>query len=234
LARVGPDSPGSDAGDLPKGDYLQLEISDTGPGMTPEVQAKIFDPFFTTKFPGRGRGLGLSVTHGIVRSLGGAIHLSASSQGATFQVWLPCAARTIGKGSKANASVGVEKGASKVGTILVVEDEDLLRLAVTKALTKKGFSVIEASDGSAAMALLRAHKDDLDVVLLDVTLPGMSSREILEEAGRIRFDLEVILTSAYGKETVDATFSGLHVKRFIRKPFQLAELVGALQDALSG
>jgi two-component system cell cycle sensor histidine kinase/response regulator CckA len=234
LARVGPDSPGSDAGDLPKGDYLQLEISDTGPGMTPEVQAKIFDPFFTTKFPGRGRGLGLSVTHGIVRSLGGAIHLSASSQGATFQVWLPCAARTIGKGSKAKASVGVEKGASKVGTILVVEDEDLLRLAVTKALTKKGFSVIEASDGSAAMALLRAHKDDLDVVLLDVTLPGMSSREILEEAGRIRFDLEVILTSAYGKETVDATFSGLHVKRFIRKPFQLAELVGALQDALSG
>jgi two-component system cell cycle sensor histidine kinase/response regulator CckA len=120
-----------------------------------------------------------------------------------------------------------------VGTVLVVEDEDLLRLAVTKALTKKGFSVIEASDGSAAMELLRAHKDELDVVLLDVTLPGTSSREIFEEAGRIRSDLEVILTSAYSKETVAATFAGLRVEHFIRKPFHLAELVIVLQEALS-
>ena len=91
------------------------------------------------------------------------------------------------------------------------EDEDLLRLAITKALTEKGFTVIEASDieasnGSAAMELLRAHKDNLDVILLDVTLPGMSSREIFEEAGRIHSNLEVILTSAYGQEAVVAKF----------------------------
>lgn len=168
-----------------------------------------------------------------MRSHGGAVCVSAASLGTTFQVWLPCAEKTIEEDSKPIASVGVEKGGSKVGTVLVVEDEDLLRLAVTKALTKKGFSVIEASDGSAAMELLRAHKDDLDVVLLDVTLPGTSSREIFEEAGRIRSDLKVILTSGYGKETVAATFAGLRVEHFIRKPFQLAELLIVLQDALS-
>lgn len=115
----------------------------------------------------------------------------------------------------------------------MVEDEDLLRLAITKALTKKGFSVIEASDGSAAMEFIRAYKDDLDVVLLDVTLPGISSREIFEEAGRIRSDLEVILTSAYGQETVAAKFAELRVEHFIRKPFQLADLMIVLQEVMS-
>jgi two-component system cell cycle sensor histidine kinase/response regulator CckA len=115
----------------------------------------------------------------------------------------------------------------------VVEDEELLRLAVSKALRKKGFSVIEASDGSTAIDLLRTHIDDLDVVLLDVTIPGTSSRQILEEARRIRPNLKVILSSAYGKETVDATFTGMRVDHFIRKPFQLGDLLTLLQDALS-
>ena len=89
-----------------------------------------------------------------------------------------------------------------------MEDEELLRLAVSKALRKKGLSVIEASDGSTAMDLLRTHVDDLDVILLDVTLPGRSSREVFKEAQRIRPNLKIILSSAYGKETVDATFTG--------------------------
>ena len=115
----------------------------------------------------------------------------------------------------------------------MVEDEEMLRLAVAKALRKSGFSVLEASDGSAAMELIRARADDIDLVLLDVTLPGVSSREILEEAGRILPELKVIVTSAYGEEAVSALFAGLRVERFIRKPFRLAELVDALQNALS-
>jgi two-component system cell cycle sensor histidine kinase/response regulator CckA len=233
LARVGQDSPGSEAAKLPEGDYVQMVVSDTGAGMTPEVQARIFDPFFTTKFPSRGRGLGLAVTHGIVRSHGGAIHVNGSSNGTTVQVWLPCAAKTARITSTPVPAVVVEKGFSHVGTILVVEDEDLLRLAVSKALTKRGFSVLEACDGSEGMELIRAHKNDIDVVLLDVTLPGLSSREIFEEARRIRPELKVILTSAYGKETVAGSFAGLPIERFIRKPFQLAELVAVLQDALA-
>jgi CheY-like chemotaxis protein len=106
-----------------------------------------------------------------------------------------------------------------------VEDEELIRLAVSKALSKSGFSVMKASDGTAAMEVIRTHKDDIDVILLDVTLPGKSSREVFEEAQRLRPDLKMILTSAYGKETVDATFEGLRVEYFIRKPFLLCDLV---------
>jgi two-component system cell cycle sensor histidine kinase/response regulator CckA len=93
--------------------------------------------------------------------------------------------------------------------------------------------VMEASDGSAAMDLIRTHKDDIDVILLDVTLPGRSSREVFEEAQRLRPDLKMILTSAYAKETVDAAFAGLRVEHFIRKPFQLRDLMRLLRGTLS-
>ena len=217
---------------LPAGDYVRLEVSDTGCGMTEEVKAKIFDPFFSTKFP--GRGLGLAVVQGIVRSQGGAIHLmSTPGQGTTFQVLLPCTSKRALDTPNVIGSPATEAFNARARTILVVEDEELLRLAVSKALRRKGFSVIEASDGSAAMDLLRTHIDDLDVILLDVTLPGTSSRHIFEEAQRIRPNLKVILSSAYGKETVDATFTGMRVDHFIRKPFQLGDLMSLLRDVLS-
>ena len=114
----------------------------------------------------------------------------------------------------------------------MVEDEALLRLTVSKVLRKKGLAVIEAFDGFSALELVRAHKDEIDVMLLDVTLPGMSGREVFEQALRLRPDLKIILTSAYSKETVDASFSGLRVESFVRKPFQLAELLQLLRDAL--
>ena len=213
------------ATDLREGDYVRLEISDTGCGMTEEAKAKIFDPFFTTKFA--GRGLGLAVVQGIVRAHGGAINLvSTPGQGTTFQVLLSCTTKKRLETQSAMTSN------AQVGTVLVVEDEELLRLAVSKALRKRGFSVMLASDGSAAMELIRTHKDDIDLILLDVTLPGRSSREVFEEAQRLRPDLKMILTSAYGKEAVSASFPGLRVERFIRKPFQLAELVDELQNAL--
>jgi two-component system cell cycle sensor histidine kinase/response regulator CckA len=115
----------------------------------------------------------------------------------------------------------------------VVEDEEILRRAVSQALLKRGFSVIEAIDGSIAMDLIHAHKDDIDLVLLDVTLPGASSRDVCEEALRMRPDLKVIVTTAYGEEMVDAYFSGLRVDHFIRKPFHLDDLVRLFETALS-
>ena len=115
----------------------------------------------------------------------------------------------------------------------MVEDEEILRQAVSTSLRMTGFSVMEASDGAAAIDLMRTHKDEIDVILLDLTLPGLSSREVLEEALRIRPNLRVVLTSAYSKETVDASFTGLPITRFIRKPFQLSQLGGVLRDALS-
>jgi CheY-like chemotaxis protein len=210
---------------------VELEVSDTGCGMTETLKAKIFDPFFSTKFV--GRGLGLAVVQGILRSQGGAIDvMSSPGEGTTFKVFLPCAAERATKLPMAPSSSGVWQAKARTRTILVVEDEQILRLAVSKALRKSGFLVMEATNGSDAIDLLRKHEERIDVVQLDFTLPGISSREVFEETQRMRPDLKVIVTSAYSKDTVDACFTGLKVEHFIRKPFQLADLAHLLGEIL--
>jgi len=198
--------------------------------MTETVQAKIFDPFFSTKFV--GRGLGLAVVRGILRGQGGAIDvMSSPGEGATFKVFLPCAPERATK-PIAPSSSSVAQAKARTETILVVEDEQILRLAVSKGLRKCGFAVMEATDGSDAVDLLRTHEESIDVVLLDFTLPGTSSREVFEKTQRMRPDLKVIVTSAYSKDTVDASFTGLKVEHFIRKPFQLDDLAQLLGEIL--
>jgi PAS domain S-box-containing protein len=216
---------------LPSGDYVILEVSDTGGGMTDEVQAKVFDPFFSTKFA--GRGLGLAVTRRIVRDHGGAINLvSAPGRGTTFEVFLPCTGQKD-QSSRQEAARDSGPLSPLTGTVLVVEDEEELRLAVSKMLRKNGLEVIEAVDGTSAIQLIRAHQHEINAILLDITLPGASCLEVFQQAQLVRPELKVIFTSAYSRETGEASLSGLRIDRFIRKPFQLAELIGMLQDALS-
>jgi len=197
--------------------------------MAPETQARVFDPFFTTK--SAGHGLGLAVVQGIVRSLRGAIHLASSpGAGSTFQILLPCAGPAQQPIRDAIPRAKAETQ-FREATILIVEDEDFLRQAVSKILRKSGLSAIEAADGSAALSLIRAHQN-IDVLLLDISLPGASIREVFEEASRLSPDMKVIVTSAYSKETAAASLAG-RVERFIRKPFRLDDLVESIRAAIT-
>jgi two-component system cell cycle sensor histidine kinase/response regulator CckA len=215
---------------LPDGDYLTLEVSDTGQGIPPEIQARVFDPFFTTK--STGHGLGLAVVHGIVRGLGGAIHVASEpGKGTTFQVLLPCAETRAELPSSTVLGCEDSVHPSHECTVLVVEDEVPLRQAVVKMLRKTGFEVFEASDGSAAIDLLRAKADKIDLILLDVTIPGASSSQVAAEVAQVRPDIRVILTSAYSQEMLIAPLSAPQIYGFVRKPFQLRDLVKALRGA---
>jgi PAS domain S-box-containing protein len=217
---------------LSYGHYVQLEVSDTGGGMSRQTQSMVFDPFFSTK--SAGRGLGLAVVQGIVRSLGGTIHLTSElGKGTTFQVLLPCAEAEAGADGEAMPGAEELVLLPHHGTVLVVEDEGHLRQAVVKMLRKSGLEVLEAADGATARDLLRADGTRIDVILLDMTIPGASSQEIVTEATNVRSNIRVILTSAYSQETVAAAMSSPQIRGFVRKPFQLGELLKTLLSALS-
>ena len=145
--------------------------------------------------------------------------------GTTFRIWLPPAEGTAENLGDPRSEVG-ELATTPSSTVLVVEDETLLRQAVARILQKAGFEVLEASDGTAAIDVLRRSEVQIDLILLDLTLPGASSQEVLREAARTRPELKVILTSAYSEETaMRATLNTPFISRFIRKPFQLGDLI---------
>jgi len=204
---------------VPQNEHLRLIVSDNGCGMTEEIQARIFDPYFTTKFS--GRGLGLAAVQGIIRDHGGTISVvSVPGQGSSFEVMLPSTSQP----ARDAHDIVVHLSAGK-GTVLVIEDEEALRLAASKALRKRGFSVLEAGDGRAGVDLFRAKEQEIDVVLLDLTLPGMNGREVLEELRRMRPDVKVIITTAYSQESALKAITGQEPWAFIRKPYQLNDLV---------
>ena len=217
---------------LPDGEYLQLEVSDTGSGMSAATQAQVFDPFFTTK--SSGRGLGLSVVHGIVRNLNGVIHLrSHPGEGTSFRILLPFAERASETTADPTPGAEDQTPSSHVTTVLIVEDEDALRQAVAKMLRKSGFEVLEAANGNVAITLLRANGAGIDIILLDMTMPGPSSHEVVAEAAQTQHDAKVILTSAYSAELAAASSLAPQIRGFLRKPFRFEELVHKLRSVLS-
>ena len=222
----------SQLGHLDEGNYTLLEVADTGCGMTPETQAKVFDPFFTTKFA--GHGLGLAIVDGIVRGLHGMIRLNSEpGKGTTFQILLPCAeSRAGGDGYTISGLAENLESQFRHATVLIVEDEGPLRQAVTKMLRKTGFEVFEVADGSSAIDLLRANGGNIDLILLDMTIPGAPSSEVVAEAGKVRPDIKVVLTSAYSQEMIAGAMNAPQISGFIRKPFQLGDLVKKLQNTL--
>ena len=209
--------------ELPEGEYVCIEVSDTGVGMDAATAARLFDPFFTTKFT--GRGLGLAAVLGIVRGHRGAISLqSAPGAGTTFRVLLP-AAKGVSATAPAPPASTLARGS---GRVLLVDDEEAVRGLARRVLERGGFDVIEAESGEEGLARYEERPDSVTAVVLDLTMPGLGGEATFHALRRARPDLPIVLSSGYMPEEGDA-FSGV---AFLAKPYRPAELVDAVNAAI--
>jgi signal transduction histidine kinase/CheY-like chemotaxis protein len=199
---------------LPAGDYVTVSVHDTGEGMSPETLSRIFEPFFTTRF--HGRGLGLAAAVGIVRAHRGALRVQSSlGVGSTFEVMLP-----VHHGSPALQAPGVDRaidddGFHATGTVLVVDDEPGVRSMARTVLSRAGMTVLVAEDGRAALDMFRAHADEVRVVLIDYTMPGLDGADTLDLLRAVRPDVPAILMSGY----LPGAIADLEHVEFLAKPF---------------
>jgi signal transduction histidine kinase/CheY-like chemotaxis protein len=220
----GASGPGLEA--LPAGDYAVLTVSDEGHGMDEETRAHAFEPFFTTKAEGRGTGLGLATTYGIVQQSGGAILVaSAPGAGATFSIYLPCTADQPEPAS--GPSTAPARGQ---GTILLAEDEAPVRRTTRRLLESLGYRVVEAGSGEEALAIARAER--VDLLITDVVLPGMKGPEISERLRALRPGLPTLYVSGYTASVIGShgvLEPGVH---FLHKPFGVQDLARTVEEAL--
>ncbi len=216
------------APDAPEGDYVMLEVSDTGSGMTPETRARIFDPFFTTKFT--GRGLGLAAVLGIVRAHRGVLKVSSEPEkGTTFQILLPSTSK---RAKTAPAPNGKPERWSGSGTVLMVDDEVMVRAIAQRMLISMGFRVIVAEDGLKAVERFREEGADVRVVLLDLTMPRLDGEGTFYELRKIRPDVKVLLMSGFSEQEAVGRFIGQGLAGFLQKPFTLETLRDRMKEIL--
>ncbi len=214
--------------DLPDGEYVSIEVADTGEGMDTATVARIFEPFFTTKFT--GRGLGLAAVLGIVRGHRGALKVySEVNKGATFKVLFPASAEAA-VAYDTNDSVDAAWRGS--GTVLLVDDEEVLLAVTSKMLDRLGFKVLTASNGMDALEIFKENADDICCIILDLTMPNMNGEECFRELRRIREDVRVILSSGFNEQEATQRFVGKGLAGFVQKPYRFATLAAKLRDSL--
>jgi two-component system cell cycle sensor histidine kinase/response regulator CckA len=214
------------SGELPPGRYATVSVEDSGEGMTDEVLARLFEPFFTTKEFGKGTGLGLATVYGIVRACGGAIEVTShAGAGSTFRVYLPASDETATQ--ERRAPVQPEQGRGE--TILVVEDEDPVRMLLRRILINSGYLVLEARDGADGLRRSQEHGGHIHLLLTDIVMPEMTGRELAERVSAERPGTRILYMTGYTEhELADSEAALLH------KPFSSTTLLGQVRRLLDG
>ncbi len=206
--------------DLPPGKYVKISVTDTGSGIDEDIQERIFEPFFTTKERGRGTGLGLASAYGILRNHGGAIKVfSKKGEGSTFVVYLPMTEHVIEK-----KSARIEKIRSGYETVLLVDDEDNIIQVTREMLERMGYEVLVARDGNEAVSLVKENPQRVDLLILDMIMPGLSGGKTFDLIKEIRGDLKVLLSSGYSIDGEAEEILQRGCDGFIQKPYTMNEL----------
>ena len=210
------------------GKFIKLSVSDTGHGMAKETLEKIFDPFFTTKTEGKGTGLGLSVVHGIVKQCKGLITAySELGQGTTFNVFFPIARTELIK--KVEDDQILPTGSE---SILFVDDEKTLVDLNQKILTALGYHVVALSDPVAALRLFKENPQKFDLLIADITMPGLTGEDLAREVKSLRPDMPIILATGFSANITEESISDIGVERLLMKPLLKNEMAQAIRQVL--
>jgi two-component system, cell cycle sensor histidine kinase and response regulator CckA len=220
------------------GEYVLVEIEDTGTGMPPEVMAKIFEPFYSTKDVGKGTGLGLSSVYGIVKQTGGYIYPESTiGKGTTFKIYLPrhvpAEATEVPLTTKVSKKKEPSRDLSGNGRVLLVEDEDGVRAFAVRALQRQGYEVVEASTGLEALEVMEREQGRIDIVVSDVMMPEMDGPTMLVEMRKTHPDLKIIFVSGYPDDAFKNGLDPNDTFAFLPKPFSLQQLAAKVKEELS-
>jgi two-component system cell cycle sensor histidine kinase/response regulator CckA len=216
------------------GEYLLVEVEDTGSGIPPDVIGRIFEPFFTTKEVGKGTGLGLSTVYGIVKQTGGYIFADSEvGQGTTFRIYLP---RYIVESEdelpQRARKAEVTRDLTGVGRVLLVEDEDVVRSFAARALSRQGYEVLEAGTGMEALEIMQSEQRRVDLVVSDVIMPEMDGPTLLKELRKSKPDLKFIFVSGYPDDAFRKSLDEGEDYAFLPKPFTLPQLAAKVKEQL--
>ena len=218
-------------GTLAPGCYVMLQVRDNGSGINESILNKIFEPFYTTKFT--GRGLGLSAVEGILRTQKGALKVQSNPQtGSTFRVYLPAVARKKFDRKRPGPSHPVE---SEKGSVLIVDDDEIVRRMLQLNLENGGFSVRAASGGQEALRLLQSKAEGpISLILLDLSMPSYSGKQVLQQMKALHIKVPVLICSGYSEEEALTEFVGLEIAGFIQKPFKARQLINCVMSIIDG
>jgi PAS domain S-box-containing protein len=221
-----------DPAELSPGEYVRLSVTDTGVGMDESVRARVFEPFFTTKAIGEGTGLGLAMVYGSVTQAGGTVTVeSEPGAGATFHVYLPAARAPAPLEDDASGEPAETRGTE---TVLLVEDEEAVRALAARALANAGHAVLEASGGDQALAILAERGDDIELLLTDVVMPGLSGRDLADQVRAAYPGMPVLFMSGYSPDDVVRRGLLYQGAAFLQKPFTPDRLASKVREVLDG